>query len=568
MNQEVRTCQNCKTEFTIEPEDFAFYEKIKVSPPTFCPGCRRQRRLATFNLFYLYKRSCDLCKKEVVSMYAPDAPYRVYCPQCWWSDNWDPFKYGRDYDFSRPFFQQWAQLLHEVPLLGLSLDLQTTKYSPHNNHAGWLKNCYLLFHADNNEDCAYGFFLLHSKSMLDCSLVHTCELCYDALNTHKSNRCIGSRKQVTESIDCVFVRDCRGCQNCFASANLRNKKYYIFNKPHSKEDYFREIKKWDLGSFKTYQEVKKLAEEHWKKFPPKPQYDEMSINSTGNYVFQSKNCKECFEVGSAEDCKWMFMTYGPPIKDCYDISTFGDNLTLSYDSCVVGGDASNIKFCQESGLGLYDAQYCKTSLGGSHHFGCVSAKKGNHIILNKPHSEEDFNRLREKIVEHMNTMPYTDKKGRVYTYGEFFPTELSPFAYNETIAQNFFPFSQKEIQDQGYTWREAQKREYKVSKQADELPDHIKDITDEVLQEVIGCKKCGRGFKIIPQELTFLRQMNLPLPRECPFCRIDEKFQLWVKNLRILKRTCSKCGSEFETSYPEDEVAYILCKPCYQEELV
>ncbi|MDI6602741.1 MAG: hypothetical protein QME57_01295 [Patescibacteria group bacterium] len=40
MNQEKCTCQNCKKEFVIEPEDFAFYEKIKVPPPTWCPECR------------------------------------------------------------------------------------------------------------------------------------------------------------------------------------------------------------------------------------------------------------------------------------------------------------------------------------------------------------------------------------------------------------------------------------------------------------------------------------------------------------------------------------------------
>ncbi len=32
---EVKTCQNCKQNFTIESEDFVFYEKIDVPPPTF-----------------------------------------------------------------------------------------------------------------------------------------------------------------------------------------------------------------------------------------------------------------------------------------------------------------------------------------------------------------------------------------------------------------------------------------------------------------------------------------------------------------------------------------------------
>lgn len=33
---EIKICQNCKNRFIIEPEDFAFYEKIGVSAPIFC----------------------------------------------------------------------------------------------------------------------------------------------------------------------------------------------------------------------------------------------------------------------------------------------------------------------------------------------------------------------------------------------------------------------------------------------------------------------------------------------------------------------------------------------------
>jgi len=49
MNVEKRMCQNCKREFTITPDDFAFYSKIKVPPPTFCPDCRLQRRMTFRN---------------------------------------------------------------------------------------------------------------------------------------------------------------------------------------------------------------------------------------------------------------------------------------------------------------------------------------------------------------------------------------------------------------------------------------------------------------------------------------------------------------------------------------
>src|SRR3989344_5392742 len=111
MKQETRDCQSCKGQFVIEPDDFAFYEKIKVPPPTWCPGCRLQRRYSFRNEMNLYKVKCGLCGKNTISMYSADKPYPIYCQKCWMSDNWDPLQYGQEYDFSKPFFEQFGQLL-------------------------------------------------------------------------------------------------------------------------------------------------------------------------------------------------------------------------------------------------------------------------------------------------------------------------------------------------------------------------------------------------------------------------------------------------------------------------
>src|SRR3989344_2776508 len=98
MQAETRKCQNCKADFTIEPNDFGFYEKIRVPPPTFCPDCRRQRRWAWRNNVSLYNRKCDLCGKSVISIYSPDSGLVIYCNKCWWSDKWDPKSYAMDCD--------------------------------------------------------------------------------------------------------------------------------------------------------------------------------------------------------------------------------------------------------------------------------------------------------------------------------------------------------------------------------------------------------------------------------------------------------------------------------------
>ncbi len=565
---QAKTCQNCKNQFAIEPDDFAFYEKIKVPPPTWCPKCRFQRRLSFFNLTTLHRRKCDLCKKEFVSEYRPDYPHPVYCTRCWWSDQWDAHTYGRNYDFNRPFFEQYAELLNDVPRLGLELEYLTSINSDYNNHAGDLKNCYLIFQADTDEDCSYGVIVKRCRSLLDCSLSTESESCFDSMHIYKTSNGIGHRSQVVETLDSAFLRDSFNCQNCFASANLRNKKYYILNKPYSKEEYFEQIKKWDLGSYKTYQEVQRMSEEHWKKYPPKPNKDDFSFNSTGSHNFQTKNCKNCFEVTGAEDSKYLFMLALPPMKDCYDLSAWGDNVSMIYEGCVNGGQAAQLRFCNNAGLGMHDAEYVTRSFGGSHLFGSVGIRNSQHVILNKRYSAEQYEDLRAQIIEHMKNMPFKDKLGRLYDYGEFFPLELSPFPYNDTVAQRFFPLTKEQAEERGFWWQELEERPYQITKKTSDLPDHIKDVQDSILKETIECEKCRKGFKVIPRELEFLRKMNVPFPRNCPWCRINEKFDQWIKNLRVIDRKCSECGIEFQTHYSEDEVKDILCKTCYQNTIV
>src|SRR3989338_7505586 len=103
MTSETKICQNCKQPFVIEPEDFDFYKKIDVPPPTFCWLCRAQRRMCFRNERILYKRKSYFNGKDIFSMYAPDSVYKVYEKDIWLSDQWDPLEHGQEYDFNRPF---------------------------------------------------------------------------------------------------------------------------------------------------------------------------------------------------------------------------------------------------------------------------------------------------------------------------------------------------------------------------------------------------------------------------------------------------------------------------------
>jgi hypothetical protein len=75
----------------------------------------------------------------------------------------------------------------------------------------------------------------------------------------------------------------------------------------------------------------------------------------------------------------------------------------------------------------------------------------------------------------------------IYKYGEFFPSQLSPFSYNETIAQEYFPLTKEQALAQGYKWKDPEERNYQITMRQDQIPDHIKDVPDTIVNEIIEC---------------------------------------------------------------------------------
>lgn len=77
-------CVTCKKEFLIIPQEKVFYKKKDLPFPDNCPECRQKRRLGLRNERKLYKRTCDKCQKSIISTYAQDSKYIVYCQECFW----------------------------------------------------------------------------------------------------------------------------------------------------------------------------------------------------------------------------------------------------------------------------------------------------------------------------------------------------------------------------------------------------------------------------------------------------------------------------------------------------
>jgi hypothetical protein len=322
-----------------------------------------------------------------------------------------------------------------------------------------------------------------------------------------------------------------------------------------------------LGSFKEYQDIKKSVLEHFTKYPSRAVYENITQNCTGSYIFESKNCKDCYEIGYCEDCKYCMLMKEAKVKDCYDYTDWGLNAEMVYDSIVVGENVSNIKFCWYVYSNSSDMEYSALCVGCRNCFGCVGIRNKQYCILNKQCTREEYVELREKIIEHMNSMPYKDKNGLIYRYGEFFPMEFSSYPYNNSFANFFFPKTKEEIIKDGLQWYESEIKKYPITISFLNLPDNIRNTTDTIIEEIIACSSCQKGYKVTKQELDLSKRMNVPLSRQCPFCRIGDKVNKWVFQMKQVNRICDKCGINFKTHYKKEEVQRVLCKKCYQQEV-
>ncbi|NQV00840.1 MAG: hypothetical protein HQ537_01845 [Parcubacteria group bacterium] len=563
-----KTCQNCKAKFIIEPEDFEFYKKIDVPEPTFCPDCRMQRRMASWNERKLYKRNCDLCKKPTITIYSPDKPFKVYCSKCWWSDKWDAMKYGKNYNFSKSFFQQFYQLQQEVPVVNLlNTHSQNSEYC-HDFLYG--KDCYLSFLGGISENCSYATWFADDKDCMDIYRVLDSELCYFSIGCSRCYKLFFSQ-DCSECHSSAFLFNCRNCENCFGCVNLRHKKYHIFNRPYKKEKYLEKLKEFNLGSYQEVLKIKEKFNNFHIKFPRKFAKINKTVNVTGDDMANAKNCHYCFSGDKgAENCKYAFIT-GLNIKDSYDIYDTGYFVNLTYESvCVV--DKCNHMLFDNGVWTSRDVQYSEGCHDSSDLFGCISLRKKKYCILNKQYNKEDYKKLIKKIKEQMDKVPYIDRKGRIYKYGEYFPIELSRFGYNESPVLQYFPLTKKQTLEDGYKWHDLPTIEHQSTIKAKDLPDNIKNIDDSILKETIKCSAddcAGLGvFRIIPKELKFYKKHNLPLPRLCPECRHRERIK--QRNpIKLWERQCMKkgCPNTFQTTYAPERPEIIYCESCYNKKV-
>jgi hypothetical protein len=508
-----------------------------------------------------------------VTIYSPNKPYKVYCVDCWWGDDWDFSSYGRDFDFSRSFFEQFAELQREVPRMAF-LNKRSVN-SEYTNHSGDNKNVYLSFTTFYSENVMYSTWIRTSQDCMDCSFIYDKgERLYETMDSRYSYQCQYGIF-LKDCSTCYYCYDCHGCNECFMSSNLRNKSYVFKNKQYSREEYLKKKKEYELCSFVTREglnkEFKDLLEQS---AIHRYVVSERSINSSGSLLYDCKNVIDSFEMDRSEDCKYVYG--GIETKDCMDLYHVGWNTELCYE-CHGCTRLSNCQFCHlcYDGMNIFYSDTCQNS---QNLFGCVSVKKGEYMIFNKKYNKTDYEVLKAKIIEHMK------KTGE---YGEFFPPEIAPVYYNETQGNLYMPMKKEEILAKGWHWEDNIPGTFgKETISSADIPDRIEDVPDSYLTEIFSCMDCSKNYNITQNELIFYRKENIPFPRRCPNCRYGRRFDLRpMRKLWHRKCMCDptsqssdgrgknhfhgekKCEVEFDTCYAPDRSEKVYCETCYNKEV-
>ena len=496
-----------------------------------------------------------MCGKSTVTIYSPNKPHKVYCNECWWGDGWDPSAYGIDFDFSRPFFEQFHELQLKVPRMAL-LNKNSVN-SDYTNHSGNNKNVYMSFCVFDGENIMYSTWTMQNyRDCMDCSFIQEKgERLYETIDSRTSYQCQYGIF-LKDCSSCLYCYDCKGCNDCFMSSNLRNKSYVFKNIQLTREEYLEKIKEYDMSSYAVRQDLlKEFNDMVENKAIHRYVISERNTNSVGSLIMDSKNVTDSFETERSENCKYIYG--GLDLKDCMDLYHVGYNTELCYElqGCTRVSSCIGCHLCYDN----MNVSYSDTCQNSQNLFGCVSIKKGEYMIFNKKYSKAEYEELKEKIIQHMK---------QTGEYGEFFPPSIALVYYNETQGNLYDPLTKEEVLARGWQWEDNMPGTYgKETIKNNSIPDKIEDVPDSYLKEIFACDSCNKNYNITQNELLFYRKEKIPFPRKCPNCRYKRRFDL--RPLRKLwHRTCMKCNVvEFETPYSPERKEKIYCESCYNKEV-
>lgn len=522
--------------------------------PTYSPKAREIIQMNFRNERHLYKRTCSATWDNIVSIYPKEYKGDVFHFKYYFSDKWDKDNYTlKKPDFRDPI-KTFKKLFKKVPKRSLNITW-TMENSDYCNYWMNAKDCYMCQIPLDAEKCMYSYTSFRSTLDIDWYINARCEKTYESIFLWDCYNVFYS-EYTDSSSDSWFLFNCKNCVNCFGCTNLNGKKYHFLNKELSKQEYFKKISKiiWNHKEITAFK----------KTFSEIVDYDDLDQNfkwcekiSWWKNNSMSKNlidCKDCYNLDTAINCRLS-----------WEIS---DHLSSAYASGL------GLSYCHET---IWIAQWNKigftclwTNISDSYYnwdvrwakqsFLSASLLNVERTIFNIAYNQEEYNKIVVKLIENMQ---------KNWDWWKFFSTEISPHPYNDTIANDYYPvnkviylddnkkYLKEEIFDKhwegtvyvlqadkfiskaylDFGWDEKLKIKWRTKENnidtaklkncinSVELPNSISNISDDILNKILICKKSKRPYRITKEEFNFYKKHSIPIPRLHPDVRYKKRFK-------------------------------------------
>ncbi len=369
------------------------------------------------------------------------------------------------------------------------------------------KDCYMCYNSGNCRDAYYCEDSRALKDCIDCAFSENCELCYECTDCdtcYNSNFC----QDCSNCSDIYFSYDLRRCKNCFGCVTIRDKQYCIFNEQYSKKEYEKKLKELDWTDSKIADLIEQKVSELKIKMPRMFVHQFDTFNCTGDYIYHSKNCHECFDTRHTEDSGYIIQAnLDKGTKDSYDCGPIPTGMDLCYDASHSHYlfNCDHVYWCGN----LKDCKYCTNCFESENLFGChyLQHKQNAFYILNEKVDEKYFLETTKKL--------------------------------------------QKELYEKGiYTLYDLLNKELKEK------------------ENVISgkCAMCGDGFTLTEKEIEFYKKRDVPHPIYCPACRSEQRIKMRNER-KMYKRICDRCKNTLISTYPANSEFIVYCLNCYWKDI-
>lgn len=487
---------------------------------------------AFFPHFWIYKRKCDFTNKDIISVFSKKSAYPVWHKDEWFEKANPPSAiYKKDVDF----WQQVWWLFKTCPIAhNIWIWNENSEYT---DDCWYSKNCYLCHSLGWSQDSAYSFRIIRNTDCMFCVFSFDLQKCYDVIYGFDSYN-IKYAIDIKRCKNSAFLFDCQDCEDCFLCYNLRNKKFCIWNKQYSKQDYEKEISKYNLSSRKQYNELKQsflkyITNNAW--------WKNLQINSVENwewnYLDNCKDVKNCYLAELLEDCENAARSISTK-KSKYIISAFdAENI---YMTALAQVQCYNISYSfnvTES----KNLEYCWNCFRCEDCFLCCWLVWKKYHILNKEYSKQDYEKLKAEISIDMK---------QKWIYGEFFPAYFSPSSYEETMS---WVLCSLDLETQKKLWFnvfEHEKSNKDDFKDISELPDDICDTVDFDFKWWYYDDEAKRPFQISDLDITFSKKLWVPLNDKFYIRRLKENFSWMFPEIQLRETKCAKSWKIIKTALP------------------